>query len=311
MVPRTEDRTGGRTGTADRPTRVVVGYDGSSSADEALAAGIEQARETGAPLHVLSAVETPDRAPASETAYRRASVEAVTRALDRAAAVLGENRVTSVVEPGSPSAVLLAHTEPQDLLVVGSHGHRPVARMLLGSTSTAVAAHARCPVLVVRGPRMRSRGPVVVGVDGSPASSVAVACAARVAEREGATLRAVMALSPVTDALGFVSGPEDPEITQAQALLSEAVARVPLEHPGLHLEQVLTQTHPVEALLRHSRGARLVVVGTRGLGGIEAMLLGSVSREVLHHASCPVLVVRGATTSGDAGGSPTVLAATA
>lgn len=308
-MARTEDRTGGCTSGTHRTRRVVVGYDGSSSADEALASGIEQARETGVPLHVLSAVEVPASLPTSEAAYRRASVEAVARAVDRAAAVLGEDRVTSLVEPGSPSAVLLRCTDPQDLLVVGSHGHRPVARMLLGSTSTAVAAHASCPVLVVRGPRMRSRGPVVVGVDGSPAAAVAVSCAARVAEREGATLRAVMALSPVTDALGFVSGPEDPEITRAQALLSEAVAGVPLDHPDVHLEQVLAQTHPVEALLRHSRGARLVVVGTRGLGGIQAMLLGSVSREVLHHASCPVLVVRGATTPGSAGGSPTALTA--
>jgi nucleotide-binding universal stress UspA family protein len=62
--------------------------------------------------------------------------------------------------------------------------------------------------------------------------------------------------------------------------------------PDLPVEQLLAHTHPVEALLRHSRDARLVVVGSRGLGGLRAMVLGSVSREVLQHAGCPVAVVR-------------------
>lgn len=272
--------------------RVVVGYDGSSSSDAALAAAIDQARELGLGLHLVSAVELPASLPSYEGAYRRATTEAVQRALERTVAALGLDRVTSHVDAGSPSSLLLGQVGPEDLLVVGSHGHRPVARMLLGSTSTTVAAHAPCPVLVVRGPRVRSRGPVVVGVDGSETSAAAVATAAEIAAREGATLRAVLALSPVTDALGFVSGPDDPQVTAAQAVLAESVAGVTVDHPDLPVEQVLAQTHPVEALLRHSRGARLVVVGSRGLGGVRAMMLGSVSREVLHHASCPVLVVR-------------------
>lgn len=270
----------------------MLGYDGSSSADTALAAAVDQARERSAGLHLVSAVELPADLPSYERAYRRATREAVALAVERAAAALGADRVTSHVDAGSPSAVLLSQVRQGDLLVVGSHGHRPVARMLLGSTSTAVAAHAPCPVLVVRGPRVRSRGPVVVGVDGSPSSVAAVRYAADVAAREHTTLRAVLALSPVTDALGFVSGPDGPEVTQAQAVLAEAVAGLAVDHPDVPVEQVLAQTHPVEALLRHSRSARLVVVGSRGRGGLRAMLLGSVSREVLHHASCPVLVVR-------------------
>lgn len=106
-----------------------------------------------------------------------------------------------------------------------------------------------------------------MGVDGSPGSRGAVVAAAEMAEREGTGLRAVLALNPLSDALGFVSGPENPEVAEAQVLL------------------------------RHSRGARLVVVGSRGLGGVRAMLLGSVSQELLHHASCPVLVVRGVTAA--------------
>jgi nucleotide-binding universal stress UspA family protein len=284
--------------------RVVIGYDGSSSGDTALAVAVDEARSRRVPLHLVSAIELPASLPVYEGAYRRATGEAVHRAVEQAVAALGADRVTSAVDAGSPAAVLLHHAHADDLLVVGSHGHRPVARMLLGSTSTAVAAHARCPVLVVRGPRLRSRGPVVVGVDGSAGSAAAVTYAAELAERESTSLCAVHALSPVTDALGFVSGPDDPQVTQAQALLAETVAGVAVDHPDLHVEQVLAQTHPVEALLRHSRGARLVVVGSRGLGGVRSMVLGSVSREVLHHASCPVLVVRTARAHVSAGSRP-------
>ena len=275
-------------------TRVVVGVDGSASADTALAVAVDQARELGAGLHIVSAMELPPSLPAYSGAYREAAFEVVERGAVRAAAALGDSRVDTQVVSGSPATALLGELHRDDLLVVGSHGHRPVARMLLGSTSTTVAAHAPCPVLVVRGPRVRTLGPVVVGVDGSTTSVEAVRLAAAVADRESATLRAVLALSPVTDALGFVSGPDDPQVSEAQAVLAEAVAGIAVDHPDLAVDRVVAQTHPVEALLRHARGARLVVVGSRGLGGLEAMLLGSVSREVLHHSSCPVLVVRSA-----------------
>jgi nucleotide-binding universal stress UspA family protein len=173
--------------------------------------------------------------------------------------------------------------------------------MLLGSTSTAVASHARGPVLVVRGPRMRSLGPVVVGVDGSAESAAAVRFAAEAAVREAATLRVVLAVPPVTDAFGFVSGPDDPQLSSAQALLAATVAGLAVDQPDLVVEPVVAQTHPVEALLRHAQGARLVVVGSRGRGGLEEMVLGSVSRELLHHAPCPVLVVRAAAAPVAAG----------
>jgi nucleotide-binding universal stress UspA family protein len=273
---------------------VVVGYDGSPSGDAALTTAIDEARARGVPLHLVSAIELPASMPVYEGAYRRATAQAVHAAVLRAAAALGEDRVTSHVDAGSPTSLLLHQAERTDLLVVGSHGHRPVARMLLGSTSTAVASHALGPVLVVRGPRMRSLGPVVVGVDGSDGSMAAVHFAVQAAARERATLHAVMAVPPVTDAFGFVSGPDDPQLTAARALLAETVAGVAVDQPDLVVEQSLVQTHPVEALLRHAQGARLVVVGSRGRGGLEAMVLGSVSRELLHHASCPVLVVRAA-----------------
>lgn len=273
-------------------SRVVIGYDGSASSEAALRTGIEQARDRGLPLHIVSAVELPTSLPAYQDIYRRAAGEVLRGAVQTAVAALGTGRVTSYTEAGPASKVLLQQSQPEDLLVVGSHGHRPVARMLLGSTGTALSAHAPCPVLVVRGPRIRARGPVVVGVDGSAGSAAATAFAADAAARDRAPLRAVMALPPVSDALGFVAGPAEEEVAQARTALAAAVAGITVDHPDLPVEQLLAHTHPVEALLRHSRDARLVVVGSRGLGGLRAMVLGSVSREVLQHAGCPVAVVR-------------------
>src|SRR5680860_624900 len=91
--------------------------------------------------------------------------------------------------------------------------------------------------------------------------------------------------------MGFVSGPDEAVLQDAQTVLGEALAGLGEDHPDLTVEQLLVQTHPVEALMRHARGAQLVVVGTRGRGGLRSMLLGSVSREMLQRAPCPVAVV--------------------
>lgn len=200
--------------------------------------------------------------------------------------------MTATIEIGYPSDILLRTCRPSDVIVVGTHGHRPVARVLLGSTSTTLATHSTCPVLVARGTRPRDRtAPVIVGVEVSPASRRAVEFAVDEAELHGTTLRAVTAVTPVVDALGVVSMPSDEQMEGARLLLSEALAGPREDHPRLAIETVTVQEHPVDALLRLSRGALLLVVGTRGRSALAAALLGSVTREALQRAQCPVLVV--------------------
>ena len=123
--------------------------------------------------------------------------------------------------------MVLRACRPGDMLVVGSQGHRPVARMLLGSTSTALVTHATCPVVVVKGAAARPGGPVLVGIDGSATSADAVLLAAEEADRRGVPLRAVIAVPPVVDAMGFVYGPDEAMLAEAQVLLGGCYAPGP------------------------------------------------------------------------------------
>lgn len=272
-------------------TRVVVAFDGSAPSRAALQVAIDEAVGRGTPLHLVTAIDVLATPTPSAAAYSMTARRAVQDAATSAQGLLGPDRVTTSIETGAPSAVVLGACRPGDLLVVGSHGHRPVARMLLGSTSTALATHATCPVMVVRGSPQRPDARVLVGVDGSATSADAVRLAADEAARRGVPLRAVIAVPPVVDAMGFVSGPDEPMLQEARAVLGESLAGLHTDHPDLTIECLLVQTHPVEALMRHASGAQLVVVGTRGRGGVRSMLMGSVSREMLQRAPCTVAVV--------------------
>jgi len=78
--------------------------------------------------------------------------------------------------------------------------------------------------------------------------------------------------------------------------MAETVAGLGEKYPDVQVEQRLRQGRPAKVLAEASQGAALVVVGSRGHGGFKSMLLGSTSRSLLHHAQCPVLIVRPGTT---------------
>jgi nucleotide-binding universal stress UspA family protein len=133
------------------PSRVIVGVDHSPAALEALQAGAEQARRRGVtlvPVYVHEPIEMPR---GGEHAPDLAMLEDSERHhLEAAAKAAGATGVEAEVLVGSPVSELLAIARPQDLLVLGSRGRGGFAGLLLGSTSTQLAQHARCPVLVVR-----------------------------------------------------------------------------------------------------------------------------------------------------------------
>lgn len=285
--------------TRQTVTRVVVGYDGSGHSRAALDTAVVEARLRRVDLLVCHAVDLGIFLPDRDGAYALAAETAVQEAFAMAAAALGEDRVHRFIGQGRASSVLLGQTSADDLLVVGSHGFRPVTQLFVGSTSEAVTAHAAGPVLVVRAPVLDPHGHVTVGVDGSPVSSRALEWAVDVASRDHATVRAVVGVPPIVDAAGIVSGPDEPLLLEVRAELERKVADV-VGDSGVKVEEHVVQTHPVEALMEHARGARLVVVGSRGRGGLAAAALGSVSRRLVHVAPCPVLVVHD--RHGDAAG---------
>ena len=168
---------------------------------------------------------------------------------------------------GDPVAVLLkqAETERATLIVVGSHGRRRAAGLLLGTVAARMLRDATCSVLVARAARDLESWPqtVVAGVDGSLESAAAFAVARSLAARFGGSARAVASAKDQLDrdAAGTIA----PELEERS-------------EPA------------VEVLVAASESADLIVVGSRGLHGVKA--LGSVSERVAHQARSSVLVVR-------------------
>jgi nucleotide-binding universal stress UspA family protein len=137
---------------------------------------------------------------------------------------------------------------------------------------------------------------IVVGVDGSETSQSALAFAATEAARHGAKLRIVAAWE-IHPAL--VTAPYNESIDAvrelAEQVAKDAVAKVGSEHPELECEAVALEGQPADVLIQECEKAKayMIVVGSRGQGGFTSLLLGSTSQQVIHHANCPVLVVRG------------------
>jgi nucleotide-binding universal stress UspA family protein len=274
--------------------RIVVAYDGSPDAQTALTWAVRTAAMTEQP--VIAAIAT-----ASDELMPRGALlwgDHLDEVCASAEKILGEALVAdSAVElrPGPPTAVLLDAAEGAALLVVGSRGHGQVAGLVAGSVSQHLARHATCPVVVVRPPVHSGARRIVVGVDGSGDSDGALRFALRRAEL---TKEDVVVVHGWRD--GGATGTTRREIpaefmeriTAEERLLSEAVAGAKADHPDVHLELEAIPVVAWRALADASATASLVVVGSRGRGAFTGMLLGSVSQQVLHHAQCPVAVVR-------------------
>ncbi|MDD7939588.1 universal stress protein [Actinomycetospora lutea] len=297
------DRDSGTATTAEgagpgRP--VVVGADGSESALRAVRWAARAARSTGRGLLVVSAYGGVDPSLVADAAMWRRYQQELSdqaRALAGRAAEIAEAEVPSLevtqeVVDG-PAAPALLERAGDGLLVVGEQGAGGLGGALLGSVASTVAAHATGPVVVVRGEvATEAAAPVVVGVDGSPASEAAIDFAAAVADADGCPLVAVHTWwDPLVDSVpeAFVS--LDAITEDERRVLAEQLAGRSAIHPDLKVSMVVTRSRAVRALLEQAQGARLLVVGTRGRGGFAGLLLGSVSRGLVHRAPCPVAVV--------------------
>jgi len=135
---------------------------------------------------------------------------------------------------------------------------------------------------------------IVVGIDGSSASTAALRWAVRQAQLTGASIDAVMAWQ-MPPSFAWISesatGVGDYR-RQAHRVVAEAIRQSHADEAGVKIEPWVQEGHPAHVLIEASRGAQLLVVGSRGHGGFASALLGSVSQNCIHHASCPVLVIR-------------------
>lgn len=289
---------------------VLVGVDGSTTSGRALDVAVREAARRGATLRVVHVAYVPVvSSPFVGGVYYPTvdEVDAIARpildaAVDRAARVDPAVRVQTVLRSGTPSEVLLDAAKDADLVVVGTRGLGSVGSAFFGSVSTRLAARSPAPVIVVPpvdACRHRTAD-VVVGVDGSVHGDAALRFALDEAAATGGRVVAVSAwrLPPnlLTDeAFAFDTQAERDARRAAARTVEAALARVrTTEHDDVGVETFVVEGRPGVALHEAGRSAALTVVGSRGRGDVQGMLLGSVSHDVLHHADGPVAVVHAA-----------------
>ena len=287
---------------------VVVGTDGSSNALAAVRWAAEDARRRRAELVIVHSYDecwvVDDHLPtpglADVAAARAAEIAADAELAARA--VAPELTIRREVDAGEPVPALLHAGRGTALIVVGSRGRTGFAGLLLGSVGHAVVTRAPCSVVVVRGRPAAAAGPVVVGVDGSPGGAVALECAFRQAAAEDCPVEAIRAfLRPAPpwapDIAPSILWMQE-GLAQESRRLAGLVAPLRAEYPQVKVEEVVSRTDAARALDAASKRARLVVVGSRGMGAVAGMLHGSVGLHLLHHARCPVMVARAGGTTG-------------
>ncbi|MEO7268071.1 MAG: universal stress protein [Knoellia sp.] len=283
--------------TRRRP--VVVGMDSGPESWLALSWAVDEATRRGRPLHLLHARTSPDRAGPSGVDARgeRLTPTILAAAVARARALTPGIEVTAEVTDQVPVRALAEASSSATCVVVGARGLGALAGTLLGSTSAQLTVQSACPVVVVHRPAEIGEGhpTVVVGVDGSALSSEAIGYAfARAADR-GLPLTVVHACP--SRAHGAYVPPwqtDDPAaaVERERAATAEEVAGWAETFPDVRVRRHVLRGDPASTLVDHSRGAELLVVGSRGFGGMSGRLVGSVSQAVLGRAHCPVAVVQ-------------------
>jgi nucleotide-binding universal stress UspA family protein len=300
-----------------RNPRIVVGYDGSTPSEAALSWAAVEAGRRRVPVTVVHAIDHTVTLAGPMGAAGRLDVvseRAGQTAREGADRILRQDPSLSVdaaTRLGPAARVLLEAAAPEDLLVVGTRGHADLAGALLGSVAFSVGAHARGPVVVVRGTGEHpdARRPVVVGVDGSPGAQEALRYAADLAAATGAGLHIVSAYRQTSAEvwaeaarleLEADGAPDfDTAARRAALILTEnagAVAR--RAHAGLRVDVTVREGAPARVLMDVATGAGALVVGSRGRGGFAGLLLGSVGHALIHAAPCPVTVVHGTKATG-------------
>lgn len=286
---------------------VVVGVDGSPIAVDAVRWAALRAARDRRPLRLVHAYELPVGFPTGVTeeesildAMRRQGRQWLADAAATAAAAAPDVPVETALAGGDAVAALLRESAAASVLVLGNRGHNVLTGLLTGSTAEAVVGRAACPVVLTRDSADATTGPVVVGVDGTEASTAAVAFAFAEASAWQTPLVAVHAWSESAFELTLAGDRASLDLarhrTQAAETLAERVAGWQEKYPDVRVERVLTHDRPGRALREHARTARLMVVGRRGRGGFPGLLMGSTSQYMVHHATCPVAVVRTETT---------------
>jgi len=283
-------------------SRIVVGVDGSASADRALRWAVREGELRNAEIELLYGYTLRVHAVIAGMSDRDLAEARMDEIVERNRVVLDRVKWGATLVPllGAPTGALLDVGGDAELIVVGSRGLEGFKELYLGSTSYRTAAHASVPVAVIRGAEetalLDGTRPIVVGVDGSRTGQRALRWALDEAGRREVNLTIVHAYYAPSKPSRSVLSPQDVELLRqrahadAVALVDRALNDVKI-HAKVNVERVVAAGSPAGVLLSRAGADRLLVVGTRGYGMLSRTLFGSVSHQLLHHADGPVVVV--------------------
>lgn len=288
-------------------TRIVIGVDGSPHSLVAvdLVAGMTWPRPTN--VHLVLAHERPTEwaahVPGGE--WFPGEDPGVNRALERtlddiAKSLRRSGLIVSVhVEPNRPAAAIidLARSVSADLIVVGNRGRGPTARALLGSVSAEIADHAPCPILVARYPEVTR---LLIGTDGSPSAEAIPGILGHWPAFRHLPVDVLTVSRPPSSDHAFITPWSDPVALRSRRHAERGVAaeRVAahLRTAGWRVGATVTRTGDAAEEILHAaddHACDLIIVGSRGLGDLQRLLLGSVAHQVAVKADQSVLIIRG------------------
>jgi nucleotide-binding universal stress UspA family protein len=281
------------------PNKILLATDGSEDARLAAQAAADLSEKAGAELHVVHAWQYVPHPVVDPDQYEEEAGRLLQEQTEFVSDAGGTVREAHLIM-GTPVDVILDLGEEisADLIVVGSRGHGPLGRFILGSVSEGVVHHATRPVLVLRGgegswPPER----VVIGDDGSEAAKKAGALASSIGELFGARgvlVRAYPEL-PEADRVGRTLDPRvvDDALHQAERDLqerAEELGRLVGSRPRIEIAVGDAAVALLEKAREGDEARALIAVGSRGLGLARRLRLGSVSTKVLRATEGPVLV---------------------
>lgn len=295
---------------------VVVGIDDLPVSTAGIAAAIETAAFEAARRHVglrlvcgyqmlTDWTRTGNGTLAADQASRIAIVDMLNQTVAAGAATYPDLEVTGAVLPGSAANALVTASQTATLVVVAADARVHYGGIAAGFVSVQVAAHAHTSVLVVpqttMPPTAETTRRVVIGIDASPATGEAVAFAFDEASARGASVHAVHTWDLPTRhglrPLGDRHADRDALQSGAERMLADATGCWQEKFPDVPVIcDAVRSPNPVRVLNDAAVGADMLVVGRRGLGGFETLLLGSVSDGLVRYCRTTVAVIHAAPT---------------